>query len=394
MCSNKIDENSSPKIFYTKDGYRRDSMDRFGDDMCELILSELNFEEKVRLECVSKQWKRCVFQREAVLSVLEIECNDIKEQRELDKHFVEFILKKCRNIKIVDISEEVSSEVLSVIGRYCPHIRSLAFNTNSVENLEFFRDNGCKLVKLIVFNGYNEFIILQLCPNVKEVYVKNFSVILNEDRDFFPKLERIHTNLWIESRGLNKLQILSDKYSRTMKSLKVIIGYLTEEELKTSIECIARFKNLTELQVLFKLVITEVNLDCLSQIGQKCTKLLKLELNIDNEIPISDRFFDVFTHFKAIMKLKINLSETTVLKGSVESLKHCKQLNDLQVMGSGLTEDFFTNIASFVPKLKFLKISTDQQFSDTFIHSFNLMKCIRKVELSVNDRYKYKIYRK
>ena len=120
-----------------------------------------------------------------------------------------------------------------------------------------------------------------------------------------------------------------------MKSLKVIIGYLTEEELKTCIECIARFKNLLELQILFKLIITEANLDYLSLIGQKCTKLLKLELNIDNEIPISERFFDIFTQFKAIMKLKINLSETTVLKGSIESLKHCKQLNDLQVMGFG-----------------------------------------------------------
>ena len=175
-------------------------MDRFGDDMCELLLSDLNFEEKVRLECVSKQWKRCTFQREVELSVLEMECDDVKEQRELDKHFVEFILKKCRNIKIVDISEEVSSEVLSVIGRYCPHIRSLAFTLNGVEDLEFFRDNGRKLVKLIVFNGYNEFIILHLCPNVKRSLCERLSVILNEDKNFLPKLERIHTNLWIEKQ--------------------------------------------------------------------------------------------------------------------------------------------------------------------------------------------------
>ena len=40
----------------------KDSMDRFGDDLTELILSFLWFEDKIRLECVSKQWKRCVFQ--------------------------------------------------------------------------------------------------------------------------------------------------------------------------------------------------------------------------------------------------------------------------------------------------------------------------------------------
>ena len=32
-------------------------MDRFGDDLTELILQYLTFEDKVRLECVSKQWR-------------------------------------------------------------------------------------------------------------------------------------------------------------------------------------------------------------------------------------------------------------------------------------------------------------------------------------------------
>ena len=36
----------------------KDSMDRFGDHLTEEVLQYLTFEDKVRLECVSKQWRR------------------------------------------------------------------------------------------------------------------------------------------------------------------------------------------------------------------------------------------------------------------------------------------------------------------------------------------------
>ena len=56
-------------IRYQMKVYSKDSMDRFGDDLTELILSYLTLEDKIRLECVSKQWKRCVFQRQSVIEI-------------------------------------------------------------------------------------------------------------------------------------------------------------------------------------------------------------------------------------------------------------------------------------------------------------------------------------
>ena len=44
-------------------------MDRFGVDLIEEVLQYLTFEDKIRLECVSKQWKRCVFQRQFVIRI-------------------------------------------------------------------------------------------------------------------------------------------------------------------------------------------------------------------------------------------------------------------------------------------------------------------------------------
>ena len=45
-----------------------------------------------------------------------------------------------------------------------------------------------------------------------------------------------------------------------------------------------------------------------------------------------------------------------------------------------MTEDFFANIASFVPKLQLLRIITYKKFSDSFIHSLNSLKTIQNVE--------------
>ena len=47
----------------------KSSFDRFGDDLTELILSYLSFENKLRFECVSKQWRRLVFNKQFVLEI-------------------------------------------------------------------------------------------------------------------------------------------------------------------------------------------------------------------------------------------------------------------------------------------------------------------------------------
>ena len=91
--------------------------------------------------------------------------------------------------------------------------------------------------------------------------------------------------------------------------------------------------------------------------------------------------FDAMIEFKSIRNLKINLNHYLLLSGSVECFKHCKQLKHLDINYDELREVFFANIASFVPKLRFLKIETRKQFSDSFIDSFNQMKNIQKVKL-------------
>ena len=77
------------------------------------------------------------------------------------------------------------------------------------------------------------------------------------------------------------MKIFSVKYSQTMKSLNVMLSSLTAEDLKTTIEYIARFENLRQLSLEFGPMKNKEPIeDCFKLIGQKCTKLLKLDLNI------------------------------------------------------------------------------------------------------------------
>ena len=60
------------KIESKEDNYRRDSFDdRFCDDLCEDILQYLAIKDKLRLECVSKQ-----FQRTVTKKVYELDLDD------------------------------------------------------------------------------------------------------------------------------------------------------------------------------------------------------------------------------------------------------------------------------------------------------------------------------
>ena len=395
-----------------KKDYPKNSFDRFGDDLTELILTYLTFEDKVRLECVSKQWRRLVYNKQFVIEIsdktyysendknnsLEKLYRRFGNRRQLDEQSVESVLKKCPNIKKVIILGEVSSEVLSLIGQYCTNIKSLSFLIDLIECLDFFPNYGHKLEELIIQEFYDYWNtddirrVLELCPNLKKVQCNRVLGYMNEDKDFLPKLEFVG-NIIISSEEVNELKILSDKYSQTMKTLELSFNYISYEEMKTCFECIVRFENLKELKLklLFD-TITEPIDDCLSLIGQKCNKLLKLHLSIYFHLSISDKFFHIFTQFKALKKLKIILYFNTVLSGSVECFKHCKQLIDVYISYKELREDFFANIAKFLPKLQSLNIYTSKRYSDSFINSFLQMKDIQRVELRDNNGFFPKIW--
>ena len=308
----------------------------------------------------------------------------------------ESVLKKCPNIKKLNVKVKANNYVLLLIGQYCTRIKSLGYRRiyPSIGEdivLTFFRIYGHKLEELYLYESYevtDDY--LRHCTNLKILILPESSLILNEDKEFLPELEEFRSpriyNYLKQLKNVNRLKIFSDKYSQTLKRLDIALCYLTEEELKTCIECIARFENLKELKLIFVPMKNKEPIDdCLSLIGQKCNKLLKLDLSIDHWVPISEQFFATFSEFETIEKLKIQFWYKRIMKGSIELLKHCKQLKHLDIRCEQINEDFFTNINVFVPKLQFIEITSRKNFSESFIDSFHSMKNIHKVILRVYD---------
>ena len=393
---------------YDKCGYRKDSMDRFGDDLTELIVSYLWFEDKVRLECVSKQWRRYVYQKQFTIEFSYSSHNNLRTlvvntkdtgpryMRTSEKIFkrkeLESLLNKCPNItKVIILLKYIKNNELSLFGQYCPRLKSLGFEINSEEDLQFGRQYGHKLEELHLFGTNEKIHFLKLCPNVKNVWFSQCSLPFTSDKEFLPKLEYFGRNFTINIGNTNEMKILSDKYSQTMKTLNVTLNRCTFVDLKIFFHSISRFGNLRGLRL--TLYETTQPIDyCLSLIGQKCTKLFQLHLTLGRSVPISDRLLNTFSEFKKINALTIYSSNNTEVNASIESLKHCKQLKHLDFGYLRLTENFFTNINIFLPKLQFINFSSKKEFSASFINSFHPMKDIQRIIFRVYNSLDNKCY--
>ena len=251
--------------------YANNSMERFDDDLIEHVLQYLSLSDKLRLECVSKQWKNAMIAVFRKVFVIELNIVNLKTNhnslnqlfrfymfRQFDDRLyeqrLESVFKKCPNITTVRLGMNVSLEMLSLFGRYCPQLKSLSYPCNDDKVLSFFSQYGLQLETLDLSRSkyYTIFTsILQFCPNLKKIKLQpktSFNSISN-DNEFLPKLEDIGYNLGIFSNNVNQMKIFTDKYSQTLKIFDLLIMSLSAEELKTCIECIARFENLQVLKL-------------------------------------------------------------------------------------------------------------------------------------------------
>ncbi len=60
----KSDPKSDKQLLFTQQNQRKDSFNRFGDDLTELLLSYLSLKQKFSFECVCKQWKGLIYNRQ------------------------------------------------------------------------------------------------------------------------------------------------------------------------------------------------------------------------------------------------------------------------------------------------------------------------------------------
>ncbi|CAG2112357.1 unnamed protein product, partial [Medioppia subpectinata] len=99
------DNRQQPKI------YSKDSLDRFGDDLCELLLSYFPFKDRFRCECVSKQFQRTVFGSVVDINIDDRFMSKILYKKRVNNQKLVSIAIKCPNIETI-VCEVISTEYM------------------------------------------------------------------------------------------------------------------------------------------------------------------------------------------------------------------------------------------------------------------------------------------
>ena len=371
--------------------YPKNSFDRFADDLTELIVSYLWFEDKVRLECVSKQWRRLVFNKQIVIDLKDLCSNDESKKKnslkslfrryyyndkrgyrylsisnDFDRQLLESVLKKCPNISQIDNSSNIYTNHFDLISKYCRRITKLITPsyTNGEKMIELVTKHGQWLQELVIMHSWSRpwpnyvKTLLQMCSNIKNIdFGVGFKYVIN-DLETLKKL-RVIKEVNIRENESYILEILVAKYSTSLEATDIALCILSSDELKTCFAHISRFESLESLELNIESIISEeLIVECLKLLANKLTKLRELRFKSYNDI-ISERFLFAFSEFRSLNRLFLDLGNTTKKKeGIVECFKRMTRLKHLSITYRKIPQDFFTNIKTTLPNIRFLDINS------------------------------------
>jgi len=153
----------------------RQSFHRFCDDLCEEILAFLPINDKISLECVSKQFQSCIIRSQKVFELSESVTSESNLSKYLLKNFkpsyftdifidYETLIKVLCKFKFINriiitkshLGRYGRSNLLNVITALCQHIYSIEFDFDLSYHMKLFciKFGGkIKEVKLICSNG-------------------------------------------------------------------------------------------------------------------------------------------------------------------------------------------------------------------------------------------------
>ena len=350
-------------------------MDRFGDDLTELILSFLAFEDKVMFEDMSKQWQRVIYNKQMGIEIWDENIfgaepgehnlpQMIKEESDressIDLKRLETLLKKCPNFITFSTDQHMGRELLELINKYCPRLKRLQVDSVSDECLEpslwKFGQQLESFVTHISGNQKSNEKLEQLLgsfDNLKFLRITERQAFFKSnvwfpnrrDEGFLPKLETIDY-CELNPKTMDTFKLLVDKYCKTLKTLiiTVNVGKFGEQGLIELFSLIGRFDNLVRLTI-----------------GDRNYPEADFKMDDEEEdfaIPIDmdcKQFYQLFrTMFQKLSKLKsLGFSGEFVCTKFLKSLSECGSLEQLAF---DFGENFDVRQWPVLPNLKVLKV--------------------------------------
>ncbi|CAG2166995.1 unnamed protein product, partial [Oppiella nova] len=303
--------------------YSKDSFDRFGDDLCEFIVSFLSIGHKFRFQCVCRQWQRLVFNRQLVLDIDRT--FNVKFATELPQ--LKTILKKCRHIRSFKNSHLVLSDShMKYMIRYCRHLTDIhvmcaATDVSRKTIKRFFYTFGPQLnaITCELLNNtndkYNEKALI-LCQNVSTIGIYSHHYLPYFLRLFCVPNMRWFSNLkslsmTYRKEYMNGFKVFVQNYAIKLRSFEVIVDPTCDKmSFNILMHGLSQMVALIDVKIIcynMKKSLTPLLPNQLRQIGINCRKLKSLSLNV--RLNVSNVYEMLFKtighHFRHLKRLEI-----------------------------------------------------------------------------------------
>ena len=326
---NSLNESNIESI---EEYYRRDSFDdQFCDDLCEDILQFLSLEDKLRFECVSKQFQRTVFQRHYDLHIntcpKDHKFKQIFQTRRentnyyyIDKqslHSIKSLLKKCPNITSIKLNgpnfcypgyDSIKvNDVFRLIIKNCNNLSEIQVLNHILLYENIFEEFHKKFGPKIKYLSYRrEFIDLSRFPNIEKIKILKSKI----DESIIPQLK---------TNKLKELEITFNQGQEHMLQLLIAtFPTLTHLELDfLTKDKNAIYKSLKNISNLKKLIHFKVHnvfdtndeqfYYLLQRIAYNCRNLKSIDFDFNIERNNSDviQFLSQIKSFPALKRLNL-----------------------------------------------------------------------------------------
>ncbi|CAG2102113.1 unnamed protein product [Medioppia subpectinata] len=354
--------------------YAKNSMDRFGDDLCQLLLSYLSLEDRFRLECVSKQFQRTVFK-----SVVDMNINDrfihklLINEKTIDTQLLATIAIKCANIETIDcrgmhLFMAHIPKALKTFRDNCLNLREIYCTLPTISGQTMHT-----LWPMITRFGGNTYYVeyrqaLTHCHRLSQLIVDNLDQVFDT------------TSGQLLAKNLHKFELnyCSNNYNHRLStfvthnlSLKCLDisyrNYETRDSLMEMCGQLSRLTQLRELNLVLEIIGGQYSLtNSLSTIGVNCKQLKRLSLHFYTDSTQCKRqTLDSLRYFQRLKRLRLTQLDLrfTQIHLSLDSLSDCKRLTHLEINLKGMDVKVLIDCHKHCPRLQYLWIDGNRNIN-------------------------------
>ncbi|XP_054155932.1 uncharacterized protein LOC128954382 [Oppia nitens] len=281
----------------------KDSFDRFGDDLAELLLQYLPIDDRLSLESVSKQWLTLIFTTETHL-VFDRKLRErlfgknslINKKQTLN--LFESIVKKCPNITTITIKDtHFTDDYFKLFNdnKYCSRLTHISLNHSSYlyhnsygksfdlfcqrfgQQLQTLKSNGIDITNKLFPKCMDSFRNLRTLDITIWEESLGLNVIFTDNKLYsLPKTMQSFT-LRLDNNFIKLFTKFTTTYGQQIRSLTLLPDYLEDENnFNTLTVGLSQIQQLKQLSIILPNYFgTDQTIQLLITIGRRCRQLIE-----------------------------------------------------------------------------------------------------------------------